>query len=107
MKMLRAVFALPLLALALASVPALAQDHDRDHHDQDRHDNHSYRQHNEWRPGSRIAHEDWDRGDRLDYRQNHLRRPPVGHEWRQIEGNYVLATQDGVIVSVRHAPHSR
>jgi len=101
MKAIRAAFALPLLAMALASLPALAQDHQ----DQDRRDNHTYKQHNEWKAGTKIQHEDWDKGDKVDYRQNHLRRPPAGHEWRQIEGNYVMANQDGVIVSVRHPHH--
>ena len=91
--------ALPLLAAALTCVPVLAQDHQ----DQDPHDNGAYRQHQEWKQGSRIQHEDWDRGDRVDYRANHLRRPPEGHEWRQIDGNYILADRDGTIRSVRPA----
>jgi Ni/Co efflux regulator RcnB len=95
-------FALPILAAALICLPALAQDHA----DQDRHDNGSYRQHNEWKKGSRIPQEDWNRGEKADYRANHLRRPPEGHEWRQIDGNYVLANHDGTIVSVRPAPHT-
>ena len=102
------VFALPILAAGLTCLPALAQDHpDQDRHDQaqshDRHDNGAYRQHGEWKTGSRIRHEDWDRGDKVDYRANHLRRPPDGHEWRQIDGNYILANQDGTIASVRPA----
>ena len=106
MKTIQAVFALPILAMALASMPAMAQDHqDQDHRDQDHRDNHTYKQHNEWKSGSRIQQEDWNRGDKVDYRQNHLRRPPEGHEWRQIDGNYVMARQDGTIVSVRHAHH--
>jgi len=72
MKTIRAAFALTILAVALAGMPALAQDH------QDQ-----------------------------DHRQNHLRRPPAGHEWRQIDGNYVMARQDGTIVSVRHASHDQ
>jgi Ni/Co efflux regulator RcnB len=99
MKTIRAVFALPILAIALSSMPGVAQDH------QDQRDNHTYKQHSEWKAGSKIQPDDWNRGDKVDYRQNHLRRPPAGHEWRQIEGNFVLANQDGVIVSVRHAPH--
>ncbi len=103
MKMIRAAFALPILAIALASMPALAQDHQ----DQDHHDNHTYKQHHEWKAGSKIQQEDWNRGDKVDYRQNHLRRPPEGQEWRQIDGNFVLANHDGVIVSIRQAPHGR
>ncbi len=101
MKIIRATFALSILAVALASMPALAQDHQ----DQDHRDNHAYKQHQEWKSGSKIQNEDWNRGDKVDYRQNHLRRPPAGHEWRQIDGNYVLANRHGVIVSVRQAPH--
>jgi Ni/Co efflux regulator RcnB len=77
---------------------ALAQDH---------RDNHAYKQHQEWKTGSRIQQDDWNRGDNVDYRQNHLRRPPSGHEWRQIDGNYVLANHDGVIVSIRQSHHDR
>ncbi|HEY1985963.1 MAG TPA: RcnB family protein [Terracidiphilus sp.] len=93
------VFALPMLGAALTCLPALAQDHP----DQDRHDNGTYHQHNEWKAGSRIHQEDWNRGEKVDYRASHLRRPPEGHEWRNIDGNYVLARQDGTIVSVRPA----
>jgi Ni/Co efflux regulator RcnB len=96
MKMIRTAFALPILAMALASMPAMAQDHQ---------DNHTYKQHQEWKTGSKIKHEDWDRGEKVDYQKNHLRRPPEGHEWRQVDGNYVLAKEDGTIVSVRRAPN--
>ncbi len=96
-------FALPLLAAALTCMPAFAQDHQ----DGDHHDNSSYRHHDDWKAGSRIQHEDWDRGERVDYRANHLRRPPQGHEWRQIDGNYVLADRDGTIRTVRPAHRDR
>jgi len=98
MKAIQAVFALPILAMALASMPIMAQDHP---------DNHTYKQHTEWKAGSKVQQDDWNRGDKVDYRQNHLRRPPEGHEWRQIDGNYVMAKQDGTIVSVRHAHRDR
>ncbi len=101
MKTIRAVFALPILAMALTAVPSFPQDH----RDQEHRDNHVYKQHQEWKTGSRIQQNDWNRGEKLDYRRNHLRRPPAGHEWRQIDGNYVMARHDGVIVSIRQAPH--
>jgi len=97
MKTIRAAFAVPILAMALAGIPGVAQD-------QDHHDNHTYKQHQEWKAGTKIQTEDWSRGDKVDYKQNHLRRPPEGNEWRQIDGNYVMARQDGTIVSVRRAP---
>jgi Ni/Co efflux regulator RcnB len=91
------VIALPILAAFLTCTATIAQDHP----DQGRHDNDTYRQHDEWKPGSRIRQEDWNRGDKLNYRANHLRRPPVGSEWRKIDGNYVLANQDGAVINVR------
>jgi Ni/Co efflux regulator RcnB len=98
MKTIRAVFALPLLAMSLACMPASSQDHP---------DNNTYKQHHEWKSGAKIQQEDWNRGDKVDYKQNHLRRPPAGNEWRQIDGNYVMARQDGTIVSVRVAHHDK
>ena len=100
MRIAQSVFALPLLALAMSGLPAMAQDHQ----DQDHRDNHTYKQHQEWKAGSQIQHEDWDRGEKLDYREHHLRRPPQGHEWRMIDGNYVMARQDGTIDTLRRAP---
>ena len=94
-------FALTVLGLALTGLPAFAQEHP----DQDHHDNGTYRHHDEWRKGAKIQDEDWNRGEKVDYRQYHLRRPPDGHEWRQIDRNYVLANREGVIVSVQPAPH--
>jgi Ni/Co efflux regulator RcnB len=107
-RMIKAL-ALSILGVALTGLPAFSQDHpDQDRHDQaqsrDRHDNGTYRHHDEWKKGFKIQHEDWNRGDKVDYRQNHLRRPPEGHEWRQIDGNYVLANRDGRIVSTQPTP---
>lgn len=94
-----------------AAPAAFAQpDRDRDHHDEgrrgvDRYDRGppraEWRRHDEWRRGARIRHEDWDRGHAVDWRGRHLRRPPRGYEWREVDGNYVLAAvASGVIASV-------
>ena len=56
----------------------------------DRHVN-GHRVHHDWRKGGRIARADWNRGHRVDYRQRHLRAPPRGYEWREVDGSYVLA----------------
>jgi Ni/Co efflux regulator RcnB len=90
-------FALSTAAAVLAGGMAFAQDHhdDRDHHDQ------HYVRHDEWHKGAHIEHRDWDRGERIDYQHYHLRRPPNGYEWREVDGNYVLAAvATGVIASV-------
>ena len=83
------------LALPLTAGFAAAQDHHDDHHD-----NSHYVRHDEWRRGAHISHDDWNRGDRIDYHRYHLNAPPRGYEWRQVDGNYVLATvATGVIAS--------
>jgi Ni/Co efflux regulator RcnB len=72
----------------------------QDHHD-DHHDNHQYVRHEEWKKGARMNHDDWNRGERVDYRHYHLSAPPRGYEWRQVDGNYVLAAvATGLIASV-------
>lgn len=101
------------LFVALCGGTAIAQDQhddqqehrDQDHRDQDRHA--QYVRHDEWKKGERIRHEDWDRGQRVDdWQTHHLRRPPKGYEWRDIDGQYVLANPDGVIHQIV-VPHSR
>lgn len=98
------------IAMSLGCVGVYAQEHhdDQDHHDnqehhddQDHHDNHAYVRHNEWRKGEHIRKEDWSRGEHIDYRSHHLKPPPRGYEWREVDGNYVLAAvATGVIASV-------
>jgi Ni/Co efflux regulator RcnB len=89
---IRRALALSTLAVTLAGGVALADDH---------HDNGHYVRHDEWKKGARINHNDWNRGDRVDYRHYHLNAPPSGYEWRQVDGNFVLAAvATGVIASV-------
>jgi Ni/Co efflux regulator RcnB len=67
----------------------------------DEHDHHQYVRHEEWKKGAKIRDEDWQRGEHIDYRERHLHAPPHGYEWRQVDGNYVLAAvATGVIASV-------
>ncbi|GGH02611.1 RcnB family protein [Silvibacterium dinghuense] len=65
------------------------------------HDNHQYVRHNDWRKGRRMAQGDWARGERVDYQRYHLKPPPRGYEWREVDGNYVMAAvATGLIASV-------
>jgi Ni/Co efflux regulator RcnB len=81
------------LALGVASFNAVADEHDN-------HDNHGYVHHEEWKKGATMHKEDWARGEHIDYKEHHLRTPPRGYEWRQVDGNYVLAAvATGVIAS--------
>ena len=86
--------------LAIASLAGVAQAQPRFDH------GHSNYPHHNWRQGGHIAKSDWGRGSRIDYRSHHLRRPPRGYEWRQVDGNYVLAAvATGLIASVILAGH--
>ncbi len=101
------------LALALmagSSGMAFAQPNGNDRHDDrgqqqgrqdDRHDDHGQQAQHHWQRGQRMEHSDWDRGQRIDYREHHFRRPPRGYEWREVDGQYVLAAvATGVIMSI-------
>ena len=99
MNRLKKFAALSTLSAVLFSGMAIAQDdHRDDHHDPDRHD--AYVHHDEWKKGYHMRDEDWRRGQPVDYRTYHLRKPQRGYEWRQVDGNYVLAAvATGIIAS--------
>ena len=86
------ILMLSVLATSLSGIPAIAQDH---------HDNHTYVAHHEWKKGAVVHQEDWGRGDKVDYKQYHLAKPADGHEWRLIDGQYILCDADGKIIAVR------
>ena len=99
MRLVRKALALSTLAVIFSGGLAIAQDHG---HDQDKDKDHgNYVRHDEWKHGSKISHDDWNRGEQVDYKQTHLHAPPRGYEWRQVDGNYVMAAAStGVISSV-------
>jgi len=37
------------------------------------------------------GYNDWNGAQRVDYRQHNLRAPPRGYEWRESNGQYILA----------------
>ena len=54
-----------------------------------------------WRRGQRMGYNDWNGAGRIDYREHHLRQPPRGYEWRESNGQYVLAAvATGLIASI-------
>jgi len=60
-----------------------------------------YRGAHQWRRGQRIGYNDWSGAQRVDYRQHNLRAPPRGYEWRESNGQYVLAAvATGLIASI-------
>ena len=94
----KTVSSIILLGVCCTPLMALAQ-HD-DHHDDAHHQ--QYVRHDEWKKGYHMRSEDWSRGERVeDYRTYHLSAPPRGYEWREVDGNYVLAAvTTGIIASV-------
>ena len=104
-KLLIAAAALVLLAGAADAQP---RNNNHDPRQQNQRDNgrpgmnnNGYRQHNDWRKGTRLSHNDWNRGRRVDYRSRHLKAPPRGYEYREVDGNLILgAIATGVIFSI-------
>jgi Ni/Co efflux regulator RcnB len=55
----------------------------------------------QWKHGERMGYNDWSSAAPVDYRSHHLRHPPRGYEWRESNGQYVLAAvATGVIASI-------
>jgi Ni/Co efflux regulator RcnB len=54
-----------------------------------------------WSRGQHMGYNDWSGAQPVDYRQHHLRHPPRGYEWRESNGQYILAAvATGVIASI-------
>ena len=48
-----------------------------------------------------MGYNDWHNAPAVDYRAHHLRAPPHGYEWREVNGQYVLAAvATGLIASI-------
>jgi Ni/Co efflux regulator RcnB len=113
----RKTLSLIAMAAAVAAAPALSFADDHDWHDRD-HDraehvdrDHDRAEHVDHDRGA--GHHHWHRGDRVsadymgpryevrDWRAHHLRQPPRGYHWVQVDGDFVLAAiATGVIVDV-------
>ena len=88
------------LALCLVAGAAGAASADQ-HWDNNTGHHHGARGHSDWRRGGHVAPTDWSRGRQVDWRGRHLRAPPRGYEWREVDGNYVLAAvATGVIADL-------
>jgi Ni/Co efflux regulator RcnB len=91
------------LSLLLGATAASAQpgrdDHRNDHRGPPPGAQHF--DHHSWHKGGRVDRDEWRQGHRVDYRARHLRRPPRGYEWREVNGDYVLgAIATGVIADL-------
>ncbi|MFT4112899.1 RcnB family protein [Silvibacterium sp.] len=96
--MIRKFASIATLACTLAGGAAFAQDHGQDHGAPG---GQKFVKHSDWKKGGKIQPADWNRGQQVDYRQYHLNAPPSGYQWREVDGNFVLAAvATGVISSV-------
>ena len=74
-------------------------DDRRDYRDDRRSDRWERQQYRRWARGQRLPPGYWSYG--VDYRRHHLRRPPNGYRWVQVNNDYVLAAiATGLILEV-------
>jgi Ni/Co efflux regulator RcnB len=98
------------IALASLSGTALAQP-GPDRHGPPGYDHHDDRGgpppgHRAWRKGDRIDRNEWRRYSAVDWRRHHLRAPPRGYEWREVNGQYVLAAAaTGLVAAIIASGH--
>ena len=106
--MKRLLIAATALSLVAGSA-AMAQPYNNDRHDSrnEHHDNrndnngHDNRGHHNWARGQNLPSEYRTRGHYVDYRRHHLRAPPRGYQWVQVDNNYVMvALTTGLIASI-------
>lgn len=102
------------LAIAAVALPGFAFAQDHDDHRGDRHDDrHVEQRHDDEHHDDHHRARDWHRGDHIpaeyrdnryvvnDWRARHLKAPPRGYHYVQVDGDFVLAAiATGVIASV-------
>ena len=95
-------------ALILPATAAFAADHQGWGDDnrnpnawQDRHP-HAVAGHPHWSRGDKLYHQYWDKQYYVDdWHARHLRRPPHGYRWVDVDGDYLLvAITTGIILDV-------
>ena len=93
-------------ALIAGAAGAANAQHDDHHHGAPQSWGHDQGAGHRWNRGERMGQGDWASAAPVDYHQHHLRRPPHGYEWRESNGQYVLAAvATGVIASIILANH--
>jgi len=102
-RLLSAAIALSLLG-GSAAVAQPYQHDNGNHYGRDRHDDdrgRDVRRHH-WARGERLPAQYYrNRGYYVDYRAHHLRAPPRGYRWVQVDNNYVMvAAATGLIASI-------
>lgn len=88
--------------MSVASIASVADARNNDNNNGNHRGwGHEQQSNHHWQRGERMGYNNWQNAQRIDYRQHHLRAPPRGYEWRQSNGDYVLAAvATGVIASI-------
>lgn len=96
-KLLIGALALSLIGASAASAQPFENGRDTQHPGWGQDYGSSHR----WGQGEHMGYNDWRNAQAIDYRQHNLREPPEGYEWRESNGQFVLAAvATGVIASM-------
>lgn len=93
------------LALSLlGGTAAMAQPYGDHRNDNNRHDQrvdnrHDNRQAHRWTRGQRLPNTYYTRSHYVDYRKHHLRQPPRGYQWVQVDNNYAMVALASGLIS--------
>ena len=100
--LITSAIALAIGTSAMIATPALADPRDDHHGDAHGGPVHGSGPHGgAWHKGDHFAPDQWRGYHSVDYRAAHLRAPPYGYEWRQVDNNYVLAAvATGVVADI-------
>jgi len=107
-RILTAAIALTLLGSGAAMAQPYSNNHRNDRNDRyeqrvDRHDRQDYRQQQKqtrrWVRGQRLPASYRTRSHYVDYRRHHLRAPPRGYQWVQVDNNYALIALTSGLIS--------
>ena len=55
--------------------------------------------HHNWHKGERLSQAYRSRDHYVDYRSHHLRKPPRGYQWVQVDNNYALIALTSGLIS--------
>jgi hypothetical protein len=96
------------MAVARSGVPALPQEYTDRYQAlfQGRYDNDPYRHRDEWKHGSQIPQEELESGRQRGLQMRNTCAVHPRATRRRIDGNCLMAKQDGTIVSLRPVPRN-
>jgi Ni/Co efflux regulator RcnB len=99
-RILTAAVALSLLGGSVAAAQPYGHRNDRQDSRYDNRSNyHDNSRAHRWARGERLPATYRTRGHYVDYRRHHLRQPPRGYQWVQVDNNYALVALTTGLIS--------